>query len=167
MAQCMPKMHQILLRVLPTVWHWSCVMSIILASRRARVQPWRGWGSEDYCQHLLPDLSHVVYLQNHPHRRKPLKVQAKAKHKTHSQISNVAVSSGENVVVEWLTLLLLIWEVPGSYLRPYTNYLGSCFVVFLRPSRQMSGSCVKIRKRTLPSRSFPNHHSLDIFYIRP
>jgi hypothetical protein len=64
----MPKMHQILLRVLPTVMHWSCVMSIILASRRARVQPWRGWGSEDYCQHLLPDVTCRLFTKPSPQK---------------------------------------------------------------------------------------------------
>jgi hypothetical protein len=29
---------------------------------------------------------------------------------------------GTNIVVEWLTLLLRIWEVPGSNIGPVTGY---------------------------------------------
>jgi hypothetical protein len=38
------------------------------------------------------------------------------------------------------------------------------FVVFLSPSYTMSGYYLKIRPRTLPSESFPLHHSLIIYH---
>jgi hypothetical protein len=41
-------------------------------------------------------------------------------------------------VVEWLTYLLPIREVPGSNLGPETGY-PEVFVVFLIPSRQIPG----------------------------
>jgi hypothetical protein len=44
-----------------------------------------------------------------------------------------------NVMVEWLTLLLHIKEVPGSNLSPQTSFLTEVFIVFLRPSRQRLG----------------------------
>jgi hypothetical protein len=42
------------------------------------------------------------------------------------------------VVVEWLTLLLRIREVPASNLDLETGY-SECFVVFLSPFRRISG----------------------------
>jgi hypothetical protein len=44
----------------------------------------------------------------------------------------------QNVVVEWLTLLLRIQEVPGSNLDSEACY-PEFFVVFLSPSRRMRG----------------------------
>jgi hypothetical protein len=44
-----------------------------------------------------------------------------------------------NIVVKWLTLLLHIWEAPGSNLCPETSYAVRFFVVFLSPFRQMLG----------------------------
>jgi hypothetical protein len=42
-----------------------------------------------------------------------------------------------SVAVEWLALLLCIWEVPGSNLGPETGY-PQAFLVFLSP-RKMPG----------------------------
>jgi hypothetical protein len=40
-----------------------------------------------------------------------------------------------NVVVEWLTLLLGIMEVPGSITGQETGYPDRFFAIFLCPSR--------------------------------
>jgi hypothetical protein len=45
----------------------------------------------------------------------------------------------DNVVVQWLTILLRIREVPGSDLEPGTGYHDRDFMVFLSPSRKMPG----------------------------
>jgi hypothetical protein len=46
----------------------------------------------------------------------------------------------QKAVVEWLALLLLIREVPGSNLGPETDYPDSgLFVAFISPSRQNFG----------------------------
>jgi hypothetical protein len=47
-------------------------------------------------------------------------------------------------VVERLTLLLSIREVPGSNLGPETVYVDEFFLIFLSPFRQMSGEYIKI-----------------------
>jgi hypothetical protein len=47
------------------------------------------------------------------------------------------------VVVEWLTLLIRIREVPGSYLGPET-ILTDPFVVYLRASRKYWDSALKL-----------------------
>jgi hypothetical protein len=44
-----------------------------------------------------------------------------------------------NVVVEWLTLLLRIREVPFSNLDTETGYSDRLFVVFFSPSRKIPG----------------------------
>jgi hypothetical protein len=44
-----------------------------------------------------------------------------------------------NVVVKWLTLLLLILEVPASNLALETGYPHRFFVDFLSPSRKIPG----------------------------
>jgi hypothetical protein len=42
-------------------------------------------------------------------------------------------------VIEWLTLLFRIREVPGSILGPETGYPDRFFLVFLSPSKQILG----------------------------
>jgi hypothetical protein len=54
-------------------------------------------------------------------------------------LSSVASSERQNVVVEWLTHLLRIRDVPGSNLGTETSYPELNFVVFLSPSRQIPG----------------------------
>jgi hypothetical protein len=44
-----------------------------------------------------------------------------------------------NVVIEWVTTLLLIREVPGSNLGPATGFPDRVFVLLLSPSRQIPG----------------------------
>jgi hypothetical protein len=64
-----------------------------------------------------------------------------------------------NVVVERITLLLRIREVPGSDLGPgYRLTWLRVFVVFLIPSRRIAGWYLKIITRSLPTKSFPIHH---------
>jgi hypothetical protein len=58
----------------------------------------------------------------------------------------------QNVVVEWLTLLLRIREVPS-----YQISWSRVFVVFLSLLRRMSGYYLKIRPRPLPEKFFPIH----------
>jgi hypothetical protein len=53
--------------------------------------------------------------------------------------SSDCIKGPRNVVVEWITLMLRIREVPGSNLGPETGYLHRLFVVFLSPSRQIPG----------------------------
>jgi hypothetical protein len=62
-------------------------------------------------------------------------------------------------VVEWLTLLLRIWEVSGSNLGPETEYSERSFVVFPSPLDN-AGIVPQTRPRLIPSTSFPIHHSL-------
>jgi hypothetical protein len=47
------------------------------------------------------------------------------------------LSEVPNVVVEWLTLLFGIWEVPDSNLGPETGYPRRFSVVFLGPFRKI------------------------------
>jgi hypothetical protein len=64
-----------------------------------------------------------------------------------------------HVVVEWLTLLLRIWEIPRLDSRPrWPSILIEVFVVFISPSRRMPGEYLKISSRPLPTKSFPIHH---------
>jgi hypothetical protein len=63
-----------------------------------------------------------------------------------------------NIMAEWLTLLLHIYEVQGSNLGPETRY-PEVFMIFLSPYRQMSGKNHKIRPCLLPSKFFAIHHS--------
>jgi hypothetical protein len=65
-----------------------------------------------------------------------------------------------NVVVEWVTPLLRIREVPGSNIAPETGYSdwGFSWVSSVPP-----GECridILKRPRPLPSKFFPIHHSL-------
>jgi hypothetical protein len=50
----------------------------------------------------------------------------------------VSTSETPNVVIEWLTLLLRIWEVPSSNLGSETGY-PEFLAFFLCPSRGMPG----------------------------
>jgi hypothetical protein len=65
-----------------------------------------------------------------------------------------------NVVVEWLSLLR-IRKVQGPNIGPETGYPEG-FRDFLVPPGKCRDSTLKIRTRPLPSKSFPNHHSLII-----
>jgi hypothetical protein len=59
----------------------------------------------------------------------------------------------------FLNRLLHIREVPGSMLGPGDRLLWLRFSVdFLSPSRLMPGYYLKIRPRSLPTRSFVIHH---------
>jgi hypothetical protein len=49
------------------------------------------------------------------------------------------LTSIPSVVVEWLTLLLRIREVPASDVGPETSYPDRFSVAFLSPFRHMSG----------------------------
>jgi hypothetical protein len=49
-----------------------------------------------------------------------------------------------NVVMEWLTPLICIRDIPGSNHGPETGYPDRVFVVFLEPSRQMRHSTLKL-----------------------
>jgi hypothetical protein len=63
-----------------------------------------------------------------------------------------------NVVVEWLTILLRIWEVPGSNLE--TGYPCWGFSWFFSvPTGEFRISTLKLGPRSLAFKSFPNHHS--------
>jgi hypothetical protein len=68
-----------------------------------------------------------------------------------------------NVVVEWLTLLLRILEVPGSYLGPETGYPDCVFRGFLQSLQANAGIVYQNRTLRLPSISFPIRHSLTAF----
>jgi hypothetical protein len=50
----------------------------------------------------------------------------------------------ENVVAEWLALLLRILEVPDLKPEPVTGYPVRGFRVFIGPSRQMPGQFLKL-----------------------
>jgi hypothetical protein len=52
-----------------------------------------------------------------------------------------------------------IREVPASNLGLETGYMTEVFVVFVSPSRRMPEQYLKIRPRSLPSKSFPFHAS--------
>jgi hypothetical protein len=64
-----------------------------------------------------------------------------------------------NVVVEWLTLLLHIREVPGSYLYPEAGYLVRVFSWFSSVCGGKSRIVPRIRQRPLPFTYFPIHNS--------
>jgi hypothetical protein len=68
-----------------------------------------------------------------------------------------------NVLVEWLTLLLTIREVPGSNLGRETGY-PDFFLVLLSPSRLILGLYLIIFPRPLPSNSFLICHLFSYFY---
>jgi hypothetical protein len=51
----------------------------------------------------------------------------------------IFIKDRPNVVVEWLTLLLRIREVPGSNLGPDTGYPDRVFVIFLSLEGKMLG----------------------------
>jgi hypothetical protein len=77
------------------------------------------------------------------------------------QMKDVTDGYKLNVVVEWLTRLLRIREVPGSNLGPDTGYTDRFFVVFVSPSRQVLGWYLKLgHDRFLP-------HNFKLIYLLP
>jgi hypothetical protein len=65
-----------------------------------------------------------------------------------------------SVMVEWLTLLLRIREVPSSKLGPMTGYLDWGFSWFYSaPEGKILGKYFKIRPRPLTLNTFSNHNS--------
>jgi hypothetical protein len=69
--------------------------------------------------------------------------------------NDVSTTVVPNIVVKCLTLLLHIWEVPGSYLGPGDRLSRlRFFVVFLSLSTQTLGQYLKIRPFPLSSKSF-------------
>jgi hypothetical protein len=74
-------------------------------------------------------------------------------------INPVLTLISPNVVVEWLTLLIHIREVPGSNIGPETVY-PEVFRCFSQTSRKILEEKFKIRALLLPSNFFTIHHSL-------
>jgi hypothetical protein len=68
---------------------------------------------------------------------------------------------GPNVLVECLTLLLRIREVPGSNLSPETGCPECWFSWFVSvPAGECRNSTLQFRPRPLPAKFFPIYHSL-------
>jgi hypothetical protein len=67
-----------------------------------------------------------------------------------------------NAVVDWLTFLLRIREIPGSTnLGPETGYPDRCFIFFsIPPSKCLDCRQPYIRPPRFPSTSFKIYHSL-------
>jgi hypothetical protein len=70
-----------------------------------------------------------------------------------------------NIVVEWLTLLFHIQEVPGSNLVPETDYSEGIFVFFSVPPGRCRDSTLNQAMtasfQSLTNSSLPYHHLFD------
>lgn len=70
------KMHKIMLRV--TIYSMTSELGVVYYFCLTEKDS-AGGSSEDYYASISCAMSHTVCLQKHPHRRKPLKLHAKAK----------------------------------------------------------------------------------------